>query len=140
MQPENLTHTTGPEKMPSMPRPEFDHLIETSAETAVEKSAEKFEVRSEANAAISDVGITTIAIPTGGPSQDEPVSVDVITTVSDVPSVAADEDLIEKEWVDKAKKIISDTKEDPYTRDEEVSKLQVEYIKKRYGRSVGLEE
>lgn len=139
MQQENLTHIAGPEKMPSMPRPDFDHLIETNAESAVEKSAEKFEVRSEANAAVSDAIITTIAATTDEPLQASTVSVDGITTVSGIPSVAADEDLIEKEWVDKAKKIISDTKEDPYTRDEEVSKLQVEYIKKRYGRSVSLE-
>lgn len=50
---------------------------------------------------------------------------------------AADEDLIEKEWVDKAKKIISETKDDPYRREQEVGKLQIEYIRKRYGREIG---
>lgn len=53
------------------------------------------------------------------------------------PLVAGDEDLIEKEWVDKAKKIIAETKDDPYRREEEVKKLQIEYVRKRYGRIIG---
>ena len=56
---------------------------------------------------------------------------------SDVPDVAGDDDLIEKEWVDKAKKIIADTRDDPYRREKEISKLQIEYIRKRYGREIG---
>ena len=45
--------------------------------------------------------------------------------------------LIEKEWVDKAKKIIAETKDDPYRREVEIGKLQIEYIRKRYGREIG---
>ena len=56
---------------------------------------------------------------------------------SDAPAVAADEDLIEKEWVDKAKKIIESTKADPYKRELEIGKLQRDYIRKRYGREIG---
>lgn len=58
-------------------------------------------------------------------------------TSTDIPLVANDDDLIEKEWVDKAKKIITDTKDDPYRREQEVSKLQAEYLRKRYGRELG---
>lgn len=54
------------------------------------------------------------------------------------PLVANDEDLIEKEWVDKAKKIVQETRSDPYTQEKEVSKLQADYIKKRYGKDVKL--
>ena len=57
---------------------------------------------------------------------------------SSVPDSAADEDLIEKEWVDKAKKIIEETKEDPYKRELEIGLLQREYIRKRYGRKIGV--
>jgi hypothetical protein len=52
------------------------------------------------------------------------------------PLVANDDDLIEKEWVDKAKKIIQQTRSDPYEQEKEVSKLQADYIKKRYGKDV----
>lgn len=51
--------------------------------------------------------------------------------------VANDDDLIEKEWVDKAKKIIADTKDNPFQREREISKLQIEYVRKRYGRVIG---
>lgn len=53
------------------------------------------------------------------------------------PLTASDDDLIEKEWVDRAKKIISATKEDPYKREVEITKLQIDYLKKRYGREMG---
>lgn len=55
----------------------------------------------------------------------------------DNPVVAGDDDLIEKEWVDKAKKIIADTKDDPYRREREVNRLQVDYLRKRYGKELG---
>lgn len=59
------------------------------------------------------------------------------STDDGVPSVAGDDDLIEKEWVDKAKKIIAETRDDPYRREREISKLQIEYIRRRYGREIG---
>lgn len=52
------------------------------------------------------------------------------------PISASDEDVIEKEWVDKAKKIVAQTKDDPYAQEKEVSKLQADYLKKRYGREI----
>lgn len=69
----------------------------------------------------------------------------VLTTAQPAPSavsddsliVANDDDLIEKEWVDKAKKILAETRDDPYKREQEISKLQIEYIRRRYGRQIG---
>ena len=57
-----------------------------------------------------------------------------------MPLVASDDDLIEKEWVDKAKRIVSETKDDPYRREAEVGKLQVDYLQKRYGKELGMSE
>lgn len=56
------------------------------------------------------------------------------------PSTASDEEVIEKEWVDKAKKIITQTKDDPYKQEKEVSKLQADYLKKRYGKEIKVVE
>lgn len=61
--------------------------------------------------------------PTDPPSDDNPL-------------VAADEDLIEKEWVERAKKIIAETKHDPYQQERAISRLQADYQMKRYGREV----
>ena len=56
------------------------------------------------------------------------------------PDSAADEDLIEKEWVDKAKKIIEQTKDDPHARTQKVNELQRDYLQKRFGKVVGASE
>lgn len=53
-----------------------------------------------------------------------------------VPLVAADDDLIEKSWVEKAKNIVAETKNDPYEQEREVSKLQASYLFKRYGKEI----
>lgn len=139
MQPENLTPPSTIEKMPSMPRPEVDVAAEF-VEEGVEKSAEHFEQRSELNSSAADVGIATITNITDD-SKDKKENNDVEkSTIADIPMIASDDDLIEKEWVERAKRIITETIDDPHSRDEEVSKLQVEYIKKRYGRSIGESE
>lgn len=70
-----------------------------------------------------------------------PVAPDNTTTgnhsASDDIAIAADEDLIEKEWVDKAKQVIAQTRDDPYRQEREVSKLQADYLMKRYGKTLG---
>lgn len=52
------------------------------------------------------------------------------------PSAAGDVDVIEKEWVDQANKIVEQTRDDPYIQEEAVESLQQDYLKKRYGHEV----
>lgn len=54
------------------------------------------------------------------------------------PVTAEDVDLIEKEWVEKAKKVVAETRHDPHLQGQEISKLQADYLKKRYGKIVNL--
>ena len=56
----------------------------------------------------------------------------------DNPPTAADVDLIEREWVEKAKKVIAETKHDPHLQEQAVSRLQADYLQKRYGKTVKL--
>ena len=56
--------------------------------------------------------------------------------IGPTPSVAGDVDVIEKEWVDQADKIIDQTKGDPYVEEEAEESLQQDYLKKRYGHDV----
>ncbi len=67
---------------------------------------------------------------------------DSIISASDnsSPQLADDVDVIEKEWVNKAKKIVNETKDDPYKQEKEVSKLQADYLLKRYGKQLKVEE
>jgi hypothetical protein len=49
---------------------------------------------------------------------------------------AQDSDLIEKEWVDRAKAIIAQTRDDPHEQNRAMGTIKAEYIKKRYGKTI----
>jgi hypothetical protein len=111
----------------------------SAPETNIERGAEQLEQRSEVGAEQAAVShalpppLTVAPMASlSGPSSTAPIPV-----TDDTPLVANDDDLIEREWVDKAKKIISQTKDDPYRRELEVGKLQADYLLKRYGKELG---
>ncbi len=60
--------------------------------------------------------------------------------ISSLPPEANDIDLIEKEWVTHLKYIVSNTSEDPFTQQSEISKAKADYMRKRYNRDVKLSE
>lgn len=76
--------------------------------------------------------VTPLPTPAAPQSPTQPVATS--------PALANDDDLIEKEWVDKAKQIIAETRNDPYRREQEVGRLQADYLFKRYGKELGVAE
>ena len=58
------------------------------------------------------------------------------TATKDTPLTANDDDLIEREWVEKAKKIVAQTKNDPHVQEHAINQLQADYLQKRYGRTL----
>ena len=52
------------------------------------------------------------------------------------PAKADDVDIVEKEWVDRAKQIVEEHRDDPHKQEQEVEKLQTDYLKKRYGKEI----
>ncbi|MGB4768606.1 MAG: hypothetical protein WBP22_05095 [Candidatus Saccharimonas sp.] len=98
-------------------------------------------VSQEAQPVGQTLGAAQAAVQAAMPVLPTPVTVEPIaqdgSADASAPIIANDDDLIEKEWVDKAKQIIAATKDDPYRREQEVSKLQIEYIRRRYGREIG---
>lgn len=56
--------------------------------------------------------------------------------VNSSPNIASDSDLIEKEWVDKAKEIVEHTKGNPYEQQKAISKFKADYMKKRYNKDI----
>lgn len=60
--------------------------------------------------------------------------------VAQTPAVADDKDDIEKEWVSKAKRIVEQTKFDPFLQERAVSRLQADYMKKRFDKDIKLPE
>lgn len=121
-----VSYETKVESAPVQMTPEFGQVAE--------RGGEQLEQRSD-----GAIGQQTAVTPVLPPPIPVPV-VDDSSAAADPatgPVVAADEDLIEKEWVDRAKQIIEQTKDDPFRREQEVSKLQADYLRKRYGRELG---
>jgi hypothetical protein len=103
----------------------------------IEQNQERFEQRAETFAPIVQSQpilpppvVAVSQLPASPTASQAAVS-------DDLPLVANDDDLIEKEWVDRAKKIIVETRDDPYRREQEVGRLQADYLRKRYGRELG---
>lgn len=65
----------------------------------------------------------------------------VANTTSNVnPAVADDVDLIEKEWVQKAKDIIRQTQNNPHLQSKELNIFKADYMQKRYNKVLKLSE
>ena len=75
-----------------------------------------------------------------------PMQPPVTTPATPTPStstaqlVADDTDLIEKEWVEKAKAIVAQTAHDPNLQTKEVNKIKVDYMQKRYNKQLKVDE
>ncbi len=57
-----------------------------------------------------------------------------------MPMQASDLELIEKEWVEKAKLIVYRTHGDPYTQSKALGEAKADYIRKRYGKEIKTSE
>ena len=125
--PERLV-SSGYESAPQQ-RPEIQVSPDRRAETRPEQRTEQAPVAPRAGVLPPPV----VAVPVSGAQPTSPVKDDTSAT----PLTAGDDDLIEKEWVDKAKKIVASTKGDPYRREQEVGRLQEDYLRKRYGKELG---
>ncbi len=59
-----------------------------------------------------------------------------VLTSNNNPTIADDIDLIEKEWVEKAKEIVDKTRSNPYLQNKAISEMKADYIKKRYNKDL----
>ena len=100
----------------------------------VERSAAERPITNMADTQMPATVLPTVPLP-ATPAVQAPVS--TTTSTDDTPLIASDDDLIEKEWVDKLKRIITLTKDDPYERARVIAQLQADYLKKRYNREMG---
>jgi hypothetical protein len=75
-----------------------------------------------------------ITMPLPDPGAQQMVA--PVATPSHLPQIADDGDLIEKEWVVKAKEIVEKTKHDPYLQNQEINKVKADYLKKRYNKEL----
>lgn len=136
---EPKTPTTNPQ--PEMGHTNVDSSLHVDRSPSAAEAQPQSKETHEGAKGPSSAGFTGAPLPalpqlpmpqTPDPAQPSAVQ----SQLNDSPLAAADEDVIEKEWVDKAKKIVMQTKSDPYAQEKEVSKLQADYLKKRYGKEV----
>lgn len=107
-----------------------------SPETLPNISPERVEQRSAIELAPPPPLVPVVIIPET--PQPIPQTPPVVTSpVAVNPTTANDDDDIEKEWVDRAKQVILQTKDNPYAREKAIGELQRDYLAKRYGRQVG---
>ncbi len=143
MEPKLPIQNPGLERVPAGLGQHTEHAPTVpTPERSIERGTERAEHGVETTPLVSAQAVlpAPISLPPISPSvsvqADDATDSDAVNT----PLVANDDDLIEKEWVDKAKKIITQTKDDPYRREHEVSKLQADYLRKRYGREISTSE
>ena len=126
-------HPNG-EAMPQIPggAEYFPDGMVRSPETlpAPEQQPAQVEQLTQTAQAMPPMAVPQVAAPVAPATQPAPLT-------DDTPVVAADDDLIEKEWVDKLKKIITLTKGNPYEQAKAIAALQADYLKKRYNRELG---
>lgn len=53
---------------------------------------------------------------------------------------ADDADLIEREWVDKAKHIVTETRDYPHKQKDQISRVKADYIQKRFNKSIKVDD
>jgi len=139
MQPENLPVPNGPEQTPANSTPNGERApVLPTPEAGLEIGLERVEQAAEASAAAADAAYQGVPMPPPLPTMPAPLPPPVVSDSN--PAIAADEDVIEKEWVDKAKQIILETKDDPASRSARVNELQKDYLKKRYNKDLGVDD
>jgi hypothetical protein len=56
------------------------------------------------------------------------------------PHTADDNDLIEKDWINKIKQTLAQTKGDPYEQSRAITSLRADYLQKRYNKTLKMSD
>jgi hypothetical protein len=130
----------------NIPQPQFEipQVPGTGQERQTEQAIEKRQV-SEGAPSKAAPKLPVQAQPAlpmqAQPVQQIPVQDDQTSTPQVTKGLGAqDADLIEKEWVERAKSIVAQTQDDPYKQKNEMSKIKADYIKKRFNKSIPIED
>lgn len=78
------------------------------------------------------------AVPAAPPADQKAPAEPVSPVTADLK--ATDADLIEKEWIERAKLIASKTHDDPHRQKNEMSKAKADYIQKRFNKRIKTDE
>jgi hypothetical protein len=121
------------------PQFELPQAPEQGQESRKEQAIEKRQV-TENTPAKSSPKFPTQAVAPQLPSQAQQTTQDDQTSSKFTAGLTAqDADLIEKQWVERAKSLVSQTQDDPYKQNE-MSKIKADYIKKRFNKTIPVED
>ncbi len=132
MQEQNLPTPVGAENLPKPVEVSETERAEVSAPSP-ESAPQQESVAASGDKSVQAAPVMPVAnLPQPITKNDD--SSDDTKKDTSPPSVADDVDVIQKAWVDKAKRVVNETKNDPYEQERQVSGLQADYQKKRYGK------
>lgn len=112
----------------------------------IDNGVEQGVAQSPESGMLAPPSVAPPAVPTQQSADDSQASVQSSpapasqTAVPDSVMIADDADLIEKEWVMRAKAVVEQTKEDPFVQNKELNRVKADYIKKRYNKDVKVSE
>ncbi len=119
--------------------PPVVHEQAPASVTAPEAAVSKFDqapIAAERAPASKQAG-PTFSVPMPAPGLLGAQINGVNSTSQGVVQIAQDDgDLIEKEWVNKAKAIVERNRDDPYKQTEEITVFKADYLKKRYDKTI----
>jgi hypothetical protein len=120
--------------------PESMSGVEYTNEEQAARAVELKPTSSAGHSAINAIAISgaQAQVPQSVPStaSQSPLT----TSTSATFMTAEDSDLIEKEWVLRAKAIVAATVGDPYAQNIQLNRVKAEYIKKRYQKDIKYKE
>jgi len=129
-----------------MPQPQFEipQTPQAGQERQTEQAIEKRQVTENAPSKAGPKLQTQVPAPLPAPptqqAQQIPVKDQGSSSTFTAGLSAQDADLIEKEWVQRAKSLVSQTQDDPYKQKNEMSKIKADYIKKRFNKTIPVED
>ena len=120
--------------------------VENSDSSNEKEQSRRIELKqgpsSKGSAAISGVAVDDASagvVSAAGVVSTEDIQLRPYAAIG-APIVAEDLELIEKEWVKKAKDIVRATQGDAYQQNNQINKIKAEYIQKRYNKEVKVRE
>jgi hypothetical protein len=127
------------EPTPELPRPEHidPRVDDVEVVAAPNEMPESQPLPRESLIKANDAVSQAIGTITADDTTLQPTQADN-TLATDNPAIADDVDVIEKEWVEKAKQIVAKTRDDPHSQSKEINIFKHDYMKKRYGKEIKL--
>lgn len=130
------THNSDFSPASELPQPEGVTGQEFNAPQPAAPEARGFQPPAGQGTAVPLPTIPATPMPTTQPTDDSSVQNQPTSVAATAALVADDADLIEKEWVLKAKAIVMQTRSDPHMQNVKMNDVKADYLKKRYNKDI----